>query len=151
LFLVPNHPYAASGTQLVGIGWSFVNSPLYSIDKIAGSGQLIGLTGAIQLNSLAQNSSGVLYSTGGPTPTNRMFTINPATGLATFVTFTHGATNDFRALAFSSDDTLYGIENGNPTDNLVKIDVGTGAVSQIRSLGIGGAQGLDFAPSGILY
>jgi hypothetical protein len=150
LLLVSNSLYAAANTQLIGIGWSSVNSPLYAIDKATGSGHQIGLTGTLQLNSLAQNSTGVLYSTGGPTPTNRMFTINSATGLATFVTFTHGATDDFRDLAFSSDDTLYGIAEGNPTDSLVTIDVGTGAVTTIGN-GLGGIQGLDFAPNGTLY
>jgi hypothetical protein len=150
LFLVSHHLYAAPNTQLVGVVFSSVNSPFYAIDKASGSKQQIGLTGALHLNSLAQNSAGVLYSTGGPFPTNRMFTINAATGLSTFVTFTFGGNDDFRALAFSADDTLYGIAEGNP-DSLVTINVGTGIVSVVGHPGIEGIQSLDFAPDGTLY
>lgn len=150
MLLACNPVCAALNTQLVGVGRSFSNSPLYAIDKATGSGQQIGLAGAMHLNSLAQNSEGVLYSTGGPIPTNSLFTINPASGLATFVTFTIGANDDFRALAFSADDLLYGIAEGNP-DNLVTISVETGIVSTIGPLGMEGIQGLDFAPDGTLY
>ena len=146
-FLAISHLQAASNTELVGVGFSFDNSPLYSIDAATGSGHQIGLTGTVQLNSLAKNSAGVLYSIGGPTPTNRMVTINSTTGLATFVTFTSGGNDDFAPLAFSSDDTLYSVAEGNP-DNLVTIDATTGVVSTVGPLGIEGIQGLDFSPTG---
>lgn len=141
---------AVSLAQVVSVSWSTTNSPVYKINQVTGTGQQIGLSGTIRLNSLARNSAGALYSVGGAND-DALVTINPSTGAATFVATL--SSNDIRGLAFSSNDTLYGSLNGGSfttPDQLVTINVGTGAVSVISSLRPG-TQALDFSPAGVLY
>jgi hypothetical protein len=137
--------------QVIGVSWSDTNSRVFKIDRATGAGQEIGLSGTVRLNSLAENSAGKLYSVGGAAD-NALVTINPTTGAATVVaTLT---SNDIRGLAFTSNDTLYGILNGgsiNTPDKLVTINVNTGTVSLIGSALGPGMQALDFSPAGVLY
>jgi hypothetical protein len=44
---------------LIGVSWDF-DSPVVRIDEATGAGSVIGLSGVIALNSLAQDSTGTL-------------------------------------------------------------------------------------------
>ena len=73
------------GDQLVGIAWSntAAGSPFLDIDTISGALSEIGRTGTRLLNSLAQDSDGVLYafqSVDGLNPTYKLVTLDSSTG-----------------------------------------------------------------------
>jgi hypothetical protein len=122
------------------------------IDVNNGTGTMIGPTGFSVLNSLARDSTGALYSVSYPD----LIRIDPNTGAGTSIAKVQYP-GDFRALAFSSAGTLYGIVNGGGLgqtevpDDLVTIDMGTGVITAVGNTGHSGVQGLAFASDGTLY
>jgi hypothetical protein len=138
---------AAFGGLLYGVD-STTN--LYSIDPITGHAILIGATGQ-SFNSLAFDSSGVLYAAGAAT--TNLFTINTGTGTATQAT--NGVNAAYKAggdLAFVGS-TLYLTAqiNVNGYTTLETVDLTTGAVTAIGTdLGVKNVYGLAYY-DGVLY
>jgi hypothetical protein len=141
-------PVLAKAT-IISVSW---NGTVSSIDGANGTGVLIGHSGFYNLNSLARNSSGILYSVAGGSP---LVTIDPNTGLVEDVMTT--TLSSVRGLAFSRDDVLFAVENGGGPENTVEpddlftIDVSTGVATWIGNTGFPGIQGLAFSPNGALY
>jgi len=134
--------------EIIGVSWA---GNVYSIDETTGSGFLLGASGYDRLNSLAADSSGIIYSASS----NALLTIDPITGSGTFVA-PISTSNGVRGLAFSPDDVLFAVvDRGSPgsigPDSIYTIDVTTGQLTLIGSTGYYGFQGLAFAPDGTLY
>jgi hypothetical protein len=145
--------------ELIGVSFSFVDSPVVRIDETTGIGVPIGLSGFPGLNSLAKNSAGTLFSavnTLGASPD--LITIDPHTGAGTFVSTLNfgGIRPDIRGLAFSSNDTLFAINNTGPAgglnpDDLFIIDVATGVGNRVGATRLTGVQSITFSPGGTLF
>lgn len=133
-----------------------MSGSFFKIDSATGSGAFIGNTGFIGTNSLACDGSGKLYSVAGSGTAGRLITVDPQTGAATLVKQLQPP-QDIRDLAFSPEDVLFGINHGGgpddieSPDDLVTIDVATGAVTPVGNTGQAGLQGLAFSPNGTLY
>jgi len=74
------------GEKLVGVAWSVspTISPFHEINPLTGAVNQIGSTGTTILNSLAQDSQGLLYSVQsiiGMTPSSTLVTLDPITGV----------------------------------------------------------------------
>lgn len=148
--------------DIIGVSWNGVNSPVVRINETTGVGSFVGLSGFEGLNSLAKNSSGVLYSAADdPVDPNGDFrsliTIDPSTGAGTLVaTLDFGTVApDVRGLAFSGN-SLYAINNTGPAggvnpDDLYMINTVTGMGTLVGATGFTGIQDLAFSPSGVLY
>lgn len=143
--------------DLIGVSWA--GTPVLRINPATGQSVTVGDAGFTRLNSLAQNGAGILYTAGGAGDTN-LITINPDTGAGTKVgafAFAPGVVPSVRGLAFSSDGSLYAINNGGPVgtgtvpDDLYTIDLNTGATTLIGNTGFNSLQALDFSPQGKLY
>lgn len=142
-FAVPDPAWA----NLIGIGF---DRTLYSIDESDGSGSAIGVAvGTDNLNSGAIDGGGTIYSV--TRAMDRLILIQ-ADGSSSLGPELDRAI-DARGIAFSSAGVLFAIEGefGFDDDILVTIDVATGAVSNIGSMGIDQVQALAFAPDGTLY
>jgi hypothetical protein len=145
-----------AGADLIGVGFG---GNVFRINETTGVGVTVGSSGFATLNSLASNSSGVLYSAeDDPSRTQRLVTINPATGAGTAgAVLNFGAVNpDVRALAFSPSDVLFAANNTGPIgqlnpDDIFTINVATGVATLVGPTGRSGIQGLDFGPGGVLY
>jgi hypothetical protein len=127
--------------NMIGVSWSDTNSPVVQIDENTGIGMNIGLSGFTGLNSLAIDNAGALYSAvdnlNATPPLLRLVTINPATGVGSAGPALNFGTvrPAIRALAFSSQNVLYAVNNTGPpgetiTHDLYTIDVGTGVGTQ---------------------
>lgn len=125
---------------------------LFKIDHTSGTGTSIGPIGFATTNSLARDASGTLYSA-----PFALITINPQTGAGTFVKDLQPSPTDIRALAFSPANVLFGIRNGGGAgdtttpDDLVTIDVSSGAVTLVGNTGRAELQALAFSAGGTLY
>lgn len=133
--------------QLIGVGWSGLDSAAYTIDQNTGSGGFLGYTGFDSLNSLARDSLGTLYSVADSVLGQELITIHPSTGQGTSLA-TLGV-SDIRAIAFSPTDALYAVVAGM---KLVTVDTTTGQATSITdNMGASFVQGLAFSPGGDLY
>jgi hypothetical protein len=153
--------FAPSGT-LYGLT-TFVGSPpnsLITINPATGASSSIGATGlSISEGDLAFDpTNGALYGIQHLSNSNRqLYTINAATGAGTVVGTLGGLTDDdFSALAFASDGTLYMLGSGVPPGaaRLLTVNKATAAtISSVSlSLDLGFAAGMDFHPAtGALY
>ena len=148
---------AQGGPTAVGVSWSATDSPAYAIDVSTGQSVSLGLTGFLHLNSLAASSSGQLYSADD----SRLVRIKPQGGVGDVAVSIGSNINlgtSIRGLAFSSNDVLYAINNGDPPDQaagtpdpLYILDRVTGDAQLVGSTGFAAIQGLDFGPDGALY
>ncbi len=129
---------------ILAVSW---DGDLVGVDPVTGAGGLIGPTGFAELDSLAENSGGMLYTAIADT---MLVTLDPATGAGTAGP---PIGLDVRGLAFSADDTLYAIADVGPAsvDQLYTLDPVTGEADFVGVTGFLGIQGLDFSPEGILY
>ena len=135
-------PGLALATML-GTGF---DGTLYQIEEADGSGSAIGAAGS-GLNSAASDGNGLVYSV-----TNDTLVEIQSDGSSILGAQLDRAI-DARGIAFSLGGVLFAIEGefGFDDDILVTIDVVTGAVATIGSMGIDQVQGLAFAPNGTLY
>ncbi|MDJ0849671.1 MAG: WD40 repeat domain-containing protein [Myxococcota bacterium] len=137
----------AAWATLIGIGF---DRTLYSIDESDGSGSSIGVaTAPANLNSGAIDGSGTIYSV---TVSNDQLVLIQADGSSSLGPMLSREISA-RGIAFSPAGVLFAIEGefGFEDDILVTIDVGTGDVATIGSMGIDQVQALAFAPDGTLY
>jgi hypothetical protein len=157
LLLQLEHALAASAeAELIAVEYAASDGGVFVIDETGAGEALLGPSGAARLNSLAVNSSGVLYSTAqtlpGGEPSDTLVTIDRRTGAAALVASLSGITDpDIRALAFAPDGTLYGIHFESSTSTLIEIDPDNGQITIVAALAITGIQGLEFGPGGVLY
>jgi hypothetical protein len=155
LFAAVAPPHAG----LMGVNFDFQDSGVFSIDEAIGQSTLIGNSGASGLNALALHSNGARYSAArsstdaSPLPTDRLVTIDAATGAATVVaTLTGISEPSIRALAFSPADVLFGMHHVSAENTIVSIDITSGQITTVGSTSASaGLQGLDFAADGTLY
>lgn len=134
-------PFAALTAPVVaqdvlGIAWS---GEVYDIDLATGDASSRGHCGYSRINAMAKAPDGTLFAMSD----SDLISIDPATGLAAFVTTT-GLTS-VRGLAISEASTLYAIESTLAEDLLYTIDVVSGATTFIGATGYLGIQGLTFA------
>jgi hypothetical protein len=158
-------PAAAAGVlttardTLIAVSWSNLSSGVFAIDATTGSGEPVGLSGFVQLNSLARNSLGDLISIGArrtDRDTQLLVRIDPMTGIGTAIsTLDVGGPASVLALAFSPSDVLFAIvdrtSSGPSRQELFTIDpwsgVGTLVGPTLRTF----LAGLAFSPEGVLY
>jgi len=151
---------AMAQTTLYGVDFG---GGFYRINTTTGAATLIGATGFTRLNAAAADSQGRVYAWRGHNPTSttdvdQLIQINPATGVGTLV-FSYPSTADMRGIAFGSGDVLYGIRdnsqppNPNPSaiDDLVTVDMTTGAITLVGPTSFTDIQGLTSAPGGALF
>ena len=146
------------------------SSKFVQIDPATGQGAVIGIIGTNSLNSLARDKFGTYYSVKDTYPTfpnelgNRLVTIDPLSGNLTSTSILDfgGEFVDVRDLAFSSDGTLYALQDifDSGNDVLYRIDlantrtVGNDVVTGTTLIGLTGTRGIQsigFSPNGILY
>ncbi|MCA8952885.1 MAG: hypothetical protein KDE27_25470 [Planctomycetes bacterium] len=163
------------GTVLAASGFSQLNSMaasggaiytatggnLVAIDPSTGAGS-VAVTLSPALNSvrgLATDAAGLVYAIedgGTVTLEDKLYRIDVATGIATFVGNTTGYSG-VQGLAFSPAGTLFGYETGSGTGigaGLVVIDPATGAVTDVNPALSGSAndiQCLAFSAAGVLH
>ncbi len=129
---------------ILAVSW---DGGFVGVDPVTGAGGLIGPTGFFGLDSLAEDSSGTLYTAVADT---ELLTLDPVTGAGT-----PGAPIglDVRGLAFSAADVLYAIADLGPasTDQLFTLDPDTGQAILVGLTGFTSIEGLDFAADGTLY
>ncbi len=145
----------AKAISLIGVNYDFPSS-VFTIDEMTGSSKFIGFSGFNGLNSLAIDSTGMLFSAedAEEQPSN-LITINPATGQGKSVALIDllGENVGFRGLAFSPDDVLFAFNVNVLTlsKGLYTIDITTGIGTLISNNFNDGIQALDFSPEGILF
>src|SRR5262245_38578334 len=87
LILVVAAPGARA--EIIGVSFAFLgsNSSVVRVDPVTGVGSVIGVSGFPAMNSLAENSSGTLYSAvdNPPGSAPQLITIDPNTGAGTLV------------------------------------------------------------------
>ncbi|MDI6807792.1 MAG: hypothetical protein QME66_02270 [Candidatus Eisenbacteria bacterium] len=88
------------------------------------------------------DSAGNLYVKNGES----LYSVNPVTGEATFLTYLSSYTNN--TLAFDENDNLYSIYRGEGTTYLLTIDIDTGLVTTIGDIGVPNISALAFQPKG---
>ena len=144
--------------DLIGVTWDFDDGGVYRIDETTGAAELIGYSGLSRMNSLAQDSRGVVYTAGvldtGTELVDVLATIDPLTGVAHVVAPLSGQENDgIHSMTFSPDGILYGYQPS--PDRIVTIDPVTAEVTFIAAITsdvpVGGLQGLEIGPDGLLY
>ncbi len=140
--------------DMIGVAFS---GNVFSMNPTTESQILLGASGIKRLDSLAQSSSGVLYSVGGATD-DQLVTINPITGLATTVaTLSYNVskpTGTMTGLSFSPTGDLFGVVSNpaGPNSSIYRINPMTGATTLVGSTGVPNPLGdLAFSPSGTLY
>jgi hypothetical protein len=159
--------------QLLGVTFGSTltdSSKFVQIDPLTGQGAVTGVIGTNSLNSLARDKFGTFYSVKDTYPSfpnelgNRLVTIDPLSGNLTSTSILDfgGEMSNVRDLAFSSDGTLYAIEDIFATSNdvLYRIDlgnthtVGNDVVTETTLIGFTGTRGIQsmcFSPGGILF
>jgi len=108
---------------------------LYSINKTTAVSNLIGNLGT-SANSLAFDSSGTLY-----TANSSLYTVNVLTGAATLVGSGGASYNSSGDLAFIGGE-LFLSSSSSTGDNLVKLNLSTGAGTLIGGIGFSAVWGL---------
>jgi hypothetical protein len=143
---------AQAQVRLYAIAWT---GEFYSVDTTTGAATLVGHTGFDRMNTMAADSTGVIYATRGRNTlivgdTHKLIRINPMTGVGTLVQDLGAGAADMRGIAFGPGNRLYGIQDA-PQDLLVAIDMTTGVVTTVGSTGRTDLQGLASRPNGTLF
>jgi hypothetical protein len=153
--------------DLIGVTWDLEDGAVYRIDEITGDTELIGYSGLSRMNSLAQDSRGILFTVGsldtGPGPSNVLATIDPLTGAARVIGPLTGLTGvNVTSMAFSPDGILFAYHEKlhGTGDRIIAINPSTAEVAVIAEVGpvdehgvplVQALMGLDFGPDGLLY
>jgi PEP-CTERM motif len=158
-FQAPDMSFNSAGTLYTWDTRSGVNE-LTTVNLATGVTTDVGpsglTTGTI---GLGVNSAGKIYLKNGagghPAFDNKIYTINPSTGVATFVANTKAGFDN--VLAFNSSDIAYTVDRIPPpcggnagavcTDSILyKLDVTTGAATKIGPTGVSTLSALAFTP-----
>jgi len=107
----------------------------------------VQLDGDMQVNGRGLDISpdGILYGIFGG---NELRTVNPQTGITTFLTHVNNIAFEIESIAFSSGGILY---VGNDGGELYELDIDTGIGSLIAKTALLDIDALTFAPDGYLY
>ncbi|MDQ2985141.1 MAG: hypothetical protein M3R13_00285 [Armatimonadota bacterium] len=122
-------------------GVSFANTQLTVIDSNTGAGVSAGnldVQGWNSLESVGATFYGTTFGSGN------LYSWNFGSFVTTFI----ATIGDTRGLAWDGS-TMWGVQNGN--DDLVTIDLGTGAVTPIGSIGFTGVQAIAVDAGGNLF
>ncbi|MCB9879624.1 MAG: hypothetical protein H6835_18675 [Planctomycetes bacterium] len=122
-------PVAAQ--DMIGVTWT---GSVVAFDSFTGVGQTIGWAGG-NMNALARDADGTLWTAIRPVGTWELATIDPTTGSATSV----GPTADLRGMAWH-EGQMFAIREGG--DDLVTIDLATGADTLVGTVGFSAVQSL---------
>jgi hypothetical protein len=137
--------FSAAGTLYMSSGSA---SSLFTVNITTGATTLVGATGVGDSGSgLAINGAGTAYFAGNGA-NGQIVTLNLGTGAATAGPTLTGAphpTGTIDSMKFSSTGVLFAVNNANAPNNLVTINVTTGAVTNIGVLP-NSIDGLAFAP-----
>jgi hypothetical protein len=123
---------------------------LYRIDD--GVASLVGAVGFHDLSSLAADSAGTLFTAESDSGVSarRLLQVDPTTGAGTVVAvMTNPETLNFRALAFSPADVLYGVNAVD--DALYTIELDSGEATRVGPTSLANVQAMDFTEAGQLY
>lgn len=146
LFVLLSLPLSASATIWVTSGNG--DSNLYEVDETGATVATVGDTGEFFTGLAYDRNRGLLVGTTSPnsaTP-GSVFTIDPSTAAATLVG-AHGVDQAIIDLSFSEDGVLYGwLEPSN--DDLVTIDLTTGAATVLGNGPGSAGRTIEFTPSG---
>lgn len=154
LFLILSVNLVSASQILYGVRGSYgLGEPadLVMIDPVTGALDLIiGDTGLTGVGGFAINPlDGSMYASGGGDGSAGLYTIDPITGLATYI----GGSVTVKDMGFDSNGNLYGImaDDGSGTmGELATIDLLTGDITSIGGY-FGGGIGLSFDSNGALY
>jgi len=150
--LASNECPAADKPYFVGISWQ---ARLYHIDPHTGKGSFVADTGLSEVDSMARDPSGVIYTSSGGTyaTSGALHTINPATGQV--LTTVSLPIKDIRGLAFDLSGRLYALNldtyHAGGRNELFIVDTTSGDATSLGKLNVNGVQGLTFGPDGTLY
>jgi len=150
-FVVTDIAFLPDG-RLFGVTFTHLLSinPQTAAATVVGSG--IGFS---DVNALVSDRNGVLYAAtlaGLFQTSGRFLRIDPTSGLGTLIGFYGGGLESSGDLAFDADGTLFGTAtDGSFSDFLVRVDVATGRVTIVGSVGFPDIVGLVFGPDGQLY
>jgi hypothetical protein len=146
-----------TGTAIGQVELYAVDFPgnLYRVNQSTGNATLIAFTGTDRLNAAAADAGGAILASRTRNPSvgtdfNALIRIDAATGAGTTIA-NYGLLNDLRGLAFGAGGVLYGVRDASLSDELVRIDPGTGAVTLIGAVGRTDIQGLTATDTGELY
>ncbi len=131
------------GGVLYGMDDDNPNNYLITINLNTGAGSIVGPSFNLSDGGIAFDSAGNLWGTSGND--NGLFSIEPATGAATFI----GATQDIQGLT-ASGTTLYGIDDDNNALCSMNLPSPTCTVIGALSFDPDGS-GLDFDCAGNLF
>ena len=137
---VPSMAFSPSGTLYV-INRDGQDS-LYVVDVGTGIGTLVGPTGTGRMQGLTFSPNGALYAWDIRAG---LSTIDTATGVATDVNDSEGASEDIQSLAFSPEGVLYGAQYG-----LYTIDPTTGVPVAVSMSGLPDVRGMEFDTGPVL-
>ena len=142
---------ASARAQLDLYGFDFAGN-FHRINQNTGAATLVAHTGFTRLNAGAADPRHTMFSfhlrdPGNAADTNKLILVQGGAG---WLRADYGAANDLRALAYAPGDRLLGIRDG-PVDELVSINVNTGAVSLIGPTGQSDIEGLTATSFGELY
>ena len=135
----------AASAALYGVG-PFAAGPsnLYRIDDASGVATVIGSTGVTSLGGLAGAADGTLYAY----TASSLYTLNPATGGASFVGPLGLSAPEGGLSVQPATGTLFGVRSVQGADALLTINTATGAATIVGALGDAGrdTSGLAFRP-----
>src|SRR5688572_17607781 len=118
---------------------------LYTVNPTTGDATLVAFTGRHHLNAAAADAWGFIYvARSDPT---ELIRIDSRTGMGVRV----APLGDVRGLAFDSVGVLYGLRDSLGPDDLVRVDMTTGALTLVGPTGRIDLQGLTIADTGEFY
>ncbi|KAA3606702.1 MAG: hypothetical protein DWQ01_16945 [Planctomycetota bacterium] len=134
---------AGAGQDVLAVSAS---GDAWSVDSVSGISIFLAPTGFSNLNGMARNNQGELYSVSY----SSLITIDEDTGVGAFAAAL--SLNDVRGLCFDDQDQLWAIQDGGPLqpDLLFQIDPSTGTTTFIGDTGFVGLQALAFT-EGVFY
>ena len=113
-----------------------------AIDPHTGQGRVLGFTSRGGHNGMARIGATVWTTEQVGSGSSAQFFLNRLSDVTGIATRTHTLTRDIRALAEASGTELFGIAQGTLSDELVRIQVSTGAITVVGPTGFVGLQGL---------
>jgi hypothetical protein len=128
---------------LYGVDGASGTSSLWKINPNTASAIRIGAVGA-EVNSLVVSSNGTLYAAG-----TALYKISASTGRGTEVGHGLGGFSSAGDLAFDTSGNLY-LSTLNNND-LVRVNVSTGAATEVGPIGFSLVYGMAFGSNGVLY
>jgi len=124
---------------------------LYRINTTTAAATLVGNTGLGNIEGLDFKGTTLLATDFNTTPT--VYSLDTSTAAPTSVVTANTATGLLRTMAVLDANTILARGDGPPNNTLYSINLSTGAVTTIGTLGVFGDQfaAMDFLSDGLLY